>query len=468
MGRLIELPEKNIDHNNVDTVDYSETAILQMLKELPDACCIFKVITDPFGTVRDMQFLFVNEKYASLVGKSTAELNGATYYSTVSNRDEDWIRLSYQAAFMRQSVINRTFNTQFNKWFEFWAVPVYKKGYCAYIIHDVTAEKRKEETREIISKSNNVIIECAKLLSSNDFKKGVKAALKVLGTVLKADRVYILEAKRGEPGEMYEWMDRQSGRGLPSKKVFDQFDIFTMWNKQLEGNNIVIIEDASIIKDLNKAIYDEILSGNISRYAIATLNDKKDIIGYLIVDNYTPNLDINLREVMESVGIFISEELRNNNMAKEMMYMSTHDVLTDLGNRQAFSSTLRMLDGMKLPVGICFVDINGLKEVNDTRGHDAGDNLIKDVANAIGSVFKKKYCYRIGGDEFIAVVPQIEQEHFAALSEKLRKKSKKIPMAIGAIWQYNPENIEELVNYADQLMYNDKAEYYQNSKDRRH
>ena len=57
MGRLIKLPEKNIDHNNVDTVDYSETAILQMLKELPDACCIFKVITDPFGTVRDMQFL---------------------------------------------------------------------------------------------------------------------------------------------------------------------------------------------------------------------------------------------------------------------------------------------------------------------------------------------------------------------------------------------------------------------------
>jgi len=57
MGRLIELPEKNIDHTNVDTVDYSETAILQMLKELPDACCIFKVITDPFGTVRDMQFV---------------------------------------------------------------------------------------------------------------------------------------------------------------------------------------------------------------------------------------------------------------------------------------------------------------------------------------------------------------------------------------------------------------------------
>ena len=84
--------------------DFSAGDILHMLKELPDACCLFKVITDPFGTVQDMQFLFVNEKYSSLVGKPSAELIGATYYSTVSNRDEDWIRLTYQAAFMRQSV----------------------------------------------------------------------------------------------------------------------------------------------------------------------------------------------------------------------------------------------------------------------------------------------------------------------------------------------------------------------------
>ena len=85
----------------MSTIDYSDGDILRMLKDLPDACCVFQVVTDPFGTVRDMLFLFANEKYASLVGKPSAELIGATYYSTVSNRDEDWIRLSYQAAIMR-------------------------------------------------------------------------------------------------------------------------------------------------------------------------------------------------------------------------------------------------------------------------------------------------------------------------------------------------------------------------------
>ncbi|MCR4830586.1 MAG: GGDEF domain-containing protein [Pseudobutyrivibrio sp.] len=439
-----------------------------MLKELPDACCLFEVLTDPFGTVKDMQFLFVNEKYASLVNKPSAELIGSTYYNTVANRDEDWIRLSYQAAFMRQSVINRTYNTQFNKWFEFWAVPVYKKGFCAFIIHDVTAEKRKEESREIISNSNNVIIECAKLLSANDFKKGIKEALKTLGNVLKADRVYVVESNHGDVGEIYEWIDKKSGRGLPTKKDFETNDFFAMWNRQLMGGNIIVVEDTKEIINYNKDVYDDVLSGTISSYLVATLNDKKDIIGYLIVDNFALNLDINIREVMESVAIFISEELKNYTLTKGMMYMSTHDVLTDFGNRHSLNSTIHLIEGMDTSVGICFIDINGLKQVNDTKGHEVGDELIVEVANTAASVFKRKYCYRIGGDEFVIIIPQIDSNYFYKQTEKLRAKNKKNTMAIGAMWQDNSQNIIELINSADKLMYNDKASYYSNSNDRRH
>ena len=48
------------------TEDFTPSDILYMLKDLPDACCIFKVLTDPFGTVKDMMFLFANEKYGQL------------------------------------------------------------------------------------------------------------------------------------------------------------------------------------------------------------------------------------------------------------------------------------------------------------------------------------------------------------------------------------------------------------------
>jgi diguanylate cyclase (GGDEF)-like protein len=391
---------------------------------------------------------------------------GATYYATVTNRDEDWIRLSYQAAIMRQSVINRTYNTQFSRWFEFWAVPVFKKGFCAFIIHDVTAEKRKEENREITTKSNHVIIECAKALSANDFKKGIKSALKTLGMVLKADRALIVENRDGQIGEMYDWSDRVSGTGLPARKEFEKYDFFTMWNKQLDGRNIIIVDDIAPINAKNAEVYQEVLSGTISRYILAALTDKGKIIGYLLVDNYSPELDIDIREVVESVAIFISEEVRNYVLAAEMIYMSEHDILTDVGNRKAFNSTIHMLEGMDISVGICFVDINGLKAINDEQGHEAGDTYIREAADIISVIFKKKYCYRIGGDEFVVVMPQVSEHHFSQCVERLRKKTKKISMAIGSVWREKCIEMEELINIADKNMYADKSEFY-SKNDRR-
>ncbi|GEM_PF-3315385 len=460
---------KTINQDITTKIDYSAVDILYMLRDLPDACCVFKLVTDPFGTVRDMQFLYVNEKYSSLVGKSSAELVGSTFFDTVANRDEDWIRLSYQAAIMRQPVINRTYNTQYNKWFEFLAVPVYQKGYCAFIIHDVTAVKRKEDHIEITAKSNNVIIECAKVLSANEFRTGMRSALKILGNVLKAARVGVIQTRDGScVGDMYDWIDKKFGIGLPHKKTFEEFDVINLWQKQMEGNSVVLVEDTVSTREFSADIYENVYAGTLTRYALAKLTDKNDTIGYLVIDNYSLDLDINIKEVIEAVAIFISEELRNYNLAKEMIFMSAHDALTELGNRNSFNTAVRTIEGMEVSIGICFADINGLKAINDTNGHEAGDEIIKSAGETFSSIFKKKNCYRIGGDEFVAIVPQVTEEHFNELIEKLRKKAKNPSLAIGAIWLERAENVEEMVNEADKLMYSDKAAYYSDNNDRRH
>ncbi|SFN73381.1 diguanylate cyclase (GGDEF) domain-containing protein [Pseudobutyrivibrio sp. UC1225] len=457
----------NKENDILSNIDYSAQDILYMLRDLPDACCIFQVLTDPFGTVQDMQFLFANEKYASLVGKSTSELIGSTYYNTVNNRDEDWIRLSYQAAIMRQSVINSTYNTQFNRWFEFWAVPVYKKGFCAFIIHDVTAEKRKEVNRVITTKSNNFILECAKYLSANDFKKGIKYTLKALGNILKADRAAILETYQGECGEVLAWADKIGGTGLPGKEILEQYDFYTLWQKQMGDNNVYICDDVAMVNAQNSEVYKAVLHGTISRYIVAALKDRGNIIGYLLIDNYSLDLDINVKEVVESISIFISEELRNYVITNELMYRNTHDELTDLGNRRSYNETISMLEGMDVSVGVCFIDINGLKNINDSYGHDEGDELIKETAGVVASVFKKKYCYRIGGDEFIVIIPNITKEHFEEEVSKLRKKAKTISIAAGAIWSDNARDMENLIDQADKLMYVDKEAYF-GEHERRH
>ena len=447
--------------------EFSPNDILYMLKDLPDACCIFKVLTDPFGTVKDMLFLFANEKYAKLAGKPTAELIGATYYTTVSNQDEDWIKLSYQAAILRQSSINRTYNTHFDKWFEFWAVPVYQKGFCAFIIHDVTADKRNEESRVLQTNTSNLVIDCAKALSTSDFSKGIKRVLGRIGAALEADRVYIVRENNGKIEQIYEWISKLCSTELPSKKVFEKFDMVSIWSKQLAGKDVFVMSDITPVMDLNPQLYSEFLSGKCSRYIVATLKEKDGIMGFLVADNYSLDIQLNITEVMETVAAFIATNIKNHDLTTELLYLGGHDALTGLGNRYALNQTLMFLSEFSTSVGVCYTDINGLKIINDEKGHQAGDKLIIDTAGLVAGVFKKKNCFRVGGDEFIAVVQDVEKEKFEELVDKLRQKAKGVSIAIGYDWNKDSALVDKVIKKADEAMYKDKAAYYKHHE-RRH
>ena len=115
------------------------------------------------------------------------------------------------------------------------------------------------------------------------------------------------------------------------------------------------------------------------------------------------------------------------------------------------------------------IDINGLKMVNDTRGHAAGDQIICDAAACIAEVFGREgKCYRIGGDEFIALIladrQQIE-ELCRALSAAVEKRD---GLSLSTGFAMAAEHpllcLEELVNVADRMMYAEKDNFYQNMK----
>ena len=448
-------------------VEFSPNDILYMLKDLPDACCIFKVLTDPFGTVKDMLFLFANEKYAKFAGKTTAELIGQTYFSTVKNQDEDWIRFSYQAAILRQSSINRTYNSQFDKWFDFWAVPVYQKGFCAYIIHDVTADKRDEENRTYQSNTNELVIECAKAISTPDFTKGLKRVMKKLGQTIDADRVYIVRNEGAKIKDFYDWVSKSSTSTLFSKKLFEQYELAAILKKHMGKSNVFYMNDTLPIMDDYPEMYAEHIAGNCSRFIVAKLKDKDEELGYLVASNYSMDIHMNIVEVMETVAAFISAQLKNHELNQELLYLGGHDALTGLGNRYSLNETMKILSDLSVPIGVCYTDINGLKAINDERGHEAGDQIICETAGIFGTVFKKKFCYRIGGDEFVAIVPEIEKEKFDELVDKFRMKAKDIAIAVGSIWTAKSEEVGKCIRKADEAMYKDKQSYYK-EHERRH
>ena len=125
-----------------------------------------------------------------------------------------------------------------------------------------------------------------------------------------------------------------------------------------------------------------------------------------------------------------------------------------------------LLKGM--PVSIIMVDINGLKRVNDTYGHSSGDILLVEIADFLKENFPDNPIARYGGDEFIVFLLGLSQWELDEIVSNLRKlktrwqikMSEKHPFpldfAIGAATATRPDELELLIDYADNLMYKDK------------
>lgn len=162
---------------------------------------------------------------------------------------------------------------------------------------------------------------------------------------------------------------------------------------------------------------------------------------------------------------------------RELKKMSEHDVMTGLRNRRAYSETIEAFL-KKAPEDCCVLmaDVNGLKEVNDTRGHKAGDELLIGTADCLRRAFEgDDRIFRIGGDEFcvIAEVSPETMERDIATFERLTAEWRgnhidRLSVACGMACSRDHQAIEDLVREADQRMYECKERYYMMSgKDRR-
>ena len=100
--------------------------------------------------------------------------------------------------------------------------------------------------------------------------------------------------------------------------------------------------------------------------------------------------------------------------SKEVKFFSQYDVMTNAYNRHSgmnkLSDAYRALSKTGCNMSVCFIDINGLKEINDTLGHESGDELIITIAKTIRAVIRTEdFLIRLGGDEFLIVLQGVDE-----------------------------------------------------------
>ncbi len=167
----------------------------------------------------------------------------------------------------------------------------------------------------------------------------------------------------------------------------------------------------------------------------------------------------------------IIENLNREN--KELQYYATRDAMTGIFNRRfAFHLLRKEIHESKASnatLTVCFVDVNGLKYVNDTFGHREGDKLILNVSGILkSSIRKMDIVSRIGGDEFLIIFPKTTINEAEKVWNRIHKKIDKmnknkdhsydISLSHG-FSEYKgdiPISIEKLIHHADEKMYKEK------------
>ncbi|HEX9026195.1 MAG TPA: HD domain-containing phosphohydrolase [Clostridium sp.] len=151
---------------------------------------------------------------------------------------------------------------------------------------------------------------------------------------------------------------------------------------------------------------------------------------------------------------------------EEIIYLSYHDKLTGLYNRRYSEDEMNRLDTERnLPVSLIMGDVNGLKLTNDAFGHEAGDKLLKKIADVIKSECKKdEIIARIGGDEFLIILPKTSGIEVEKIIDRIKHKcdnEKEGPIKPSISFGYSvkeqvDEDIMNVYKVAEDRMYNNK------------
>lgn len=186
----------------------------------------------------------------------------------------------------------------------------------------------------------------------------------------------------------------------------------------------------------------------------------------------TPKLDENGNvEYVVASAEDITEKRKEEDKIK---YLSFHDELTKLYNRRYFENEIKRLDTKRqLPISIIIADINGLKIINDSLGHEKGDELLIKSAKILKQVIREEdILARQGGDEFAILLPQTTQKEAEKIINRINNKSNKtkkdeltVSIALGTASKTKlSQDINNILKKADDNMYQNKLSESKSTK----
>lgn len=321
----------------------------------------------------------------------------------------------------------------------------------------ISREGKIKERLEIATILNKCI---AELISGEDEDAAISNLLRIISGYFDGDRSYIvqIDEKRNVCTNTYEY----AMNGVTAEKDNLQevpMEMLDIWMDSFRKNGLYYIPD--IEEEQGQPYYETLKMQDITRLLAVPLNSDGKIIGFLGVDN--PRLHYEDHTLLSSIQYFLTDSLKAKERKAHLQYMSYRDMLTTLYNRNRY---IQVLEGMKaktvIKTGVAYIDINGLKRVNDLYGHEAGDRLIINTARSMLAILPEN-AYRVGGDEFVLICFDMDEKIFRSKVRDICDSiaAKRISVSVGVVWEESSSELETMLRRADDLMYAEKKKYYE-------
>ena len=172
---------------------------------VPVAYAAFEVVMDEEKKKAiDTIYVYVNKAYCEMVGKDKSELLGRSFLSVYDNADEKWFDYCYEAA-QGKRIRNRMYSREVGHWLEFEVEPA-GKGRAAFVFMKVDLDHVERMNLRQSTNTDDIIIKLVKIMDGGEsYEKAVNHMLAELGTIIHADRLYILETDGKTASNTFEW-----------------------------------------------------------------------------------------------------------------------------------------------------------------------------------------------------------------------------------------------------------------------
>lgn len=334
--------------------------------------------------------------------------------------------------------------------------------YCGFYITKVRRiSKKSNELTEDLNVSNT-LIQCVRKLSNDLYKEStIDEILQIICEFYQAERCYVLDLDMDNKkvNGIFEYGKRHDDIHIENmvRLCLEHTDLI---NQFFENQKSYYIEDVTHEIPYTSPIYASFMQQKIHSIIVVPFMDHKQIKGVFAVDN--PKQNYYQKDFLESLCFFIKTAMEREKEKTKLKNLSYVDSLTYAQNRNHFNEYLEQNRNKELhSLGVIYLDLNGLKEINDKMGHIAGDTLIITASYALQEIFLDN-SYRVGGDEFVVIEQDVSELLFFDQYAKLLKRMKEleISVATGCVWKETCSNLSETLQEADQKMYEDKKRYY--------